>query len=282
MTDHTLSKPVENPDLIVLSLGAGVQSTVLALMAAKGLITPMPDVAIFADTGWEPVGVYEHLDWLAEILPFPVKRISVGNIRNDTLEMTNTTGQSRRGAAIPMFVDGGGIGMRQCTNEYKIQPIVQAIRGTMGLKKGERAPKDAKIEQWIGISTDEIVRMKEGRLKYIIHRWPLIEEDMSRISCLKWFADNYPGRVLSKSACIGCPFHDNNAWREMKLNDPVSFADAVEFDMKIRDGGAKVGKMNKQQFLHRSCKPLGEVDFSNAEDRGQLTFLDECEGMCGV
>ena len=33
-----------------LSLGAGVQSSTLALMAAKGEIGPMPDAAIFADT----------------------------------------------------------------------------------------------------------------------------------------------------------------------------------------------------------------------------------------
>lgn len=36
-------------------------------------------------------------------------------------------------------------------------------------------------------------------------------------------------------------------------------------------------------FLHRSCKPLSEVDFSTEEERGQLDmFNNECEGMCGV
>jgi hypothetical protein len=34
--------------LCVLSLGAGIQSTTLALMAAQGEIDPMPDCAIFA------------------------------------------------------------------------------------------------------------------------------------------------------------------------------------------------------------------------------------------
>jgi hypothetical protein len=38
----------------------------------------------------------------------------------------------------------------------------------------------------------------------------------------------------------------------------------------------------QEQFVHRSCKPLDEVDFENAEDKGQLSFLDECDGMCGV
>ena len=58
--------------LNVLSLGAGVQSTVMALMAAEGEITPMPDCAIFADTQFEPESVYTHLDWLETQLPYPV------------------------------------------------------------------------------------------------------------------------------------------------------------------------------------------------------------------
>jgi len=48
--------------LRVLSLGAGVQSTTMALMAAHGEIMSMPNCAIFADTGWEPKAVYEHLE----------------------------------------------------------------------------------------------------------------------------------------------------------------------------------------------------------------------------
>ena len=54
---------VSDVKLRCLSLGAGVQSTTMALMAAHGALTPMPDCAIFADTGWEPEAVYDHLDW---------------------------------------------------------------------------------------------------------------------------------------------------------------------------------------------------------------------------
>jgi hypothetical protein len=43
--------------LRVLSLGAGDQSTTLAPMAAHGIIDPMPDCAVFADTGWKPTVV---------------------------------------------------------------------------------------------------------------------------------------------------------------------------------------------------------------------------------
>ena len=65
----------------MLSLGAGVRSTILALTAAHGDIGPMPDCAIFADTGWEPSAVREHLAWLisGNVLPFPVRIVSNGN-----------------------------------------------------------------------------------------------------------------------------------------------------------------------------------------------------------
>jgi len=274
------------PTLRVLSLGAGVQSSTMALMAAKHEIGPMPDICIFADTQWEPIGVYEHLDWLeAEIKRLTngrmeISRVTAGNIREDHINGLNSTGQ--RFASMPLF-GGGGMGRRQCTNEYKIQPIQQKVRSLLGLGKGQRVPKGVVVEQWIGISTDEASRMKPSRDKWCRHRWPLVEMGMARHHCHTWFGKHYPGRVLVKSACIGCPFHNDALWRDMKNNDADSFADAVEFDKAIRHNGAKFRKMNNQQYLHRSCRPLDEVDFRNLEDKGQLNmFNNECEGMCGV
>jgi 3'-phosphoadenosine 5'-phosphosulfate sulfotransferase (PAPS reductase)/FAD synthetase len=50
--------------LTVISLGAGVQSSTMAIMAAKGDLPPV-DVAIFADTGNEPKAVYTYLNYLS-------------------------------------------------------------------------------------------------------------------------------------------------------------------------------------------------------------------------
>jgi len=73
-----------------LSLGAGVQSSTLALMIAHGELDPV-DAAIFADTQWEPRKVYEWLDWLeAEIQrcphPFPVYRVTQGSLREGIVQ----------------------------------------------------------------------------------------------------------------------------------------------------------------------------------------------------
>ena len=68
----------------ILSLGAGVQSSALALMAHKKYIDNV-DFAIFADTGNEPDTVYEYLEYLKSIVHYDIFIISKGNLYNDTI-----------------------------------------------------------------------------------------------------------------------------------------------------------------------------------------------------
>jgi hypothetical protein len=258
----------------VISLGAGVQSTTLALMAAKGEIGPMPDCAIFADTGWEPKQVYAHLVWLMEVLPFPVHIVSAGNIREDAI--AGSSARSGRFAAIPWFIrnpDGSrGMGRRQCTAHYKLEPIRRKVRHGL---LGGKTPKGG-CEMWIGISTDEALRMKPSRVQYIVNRWPLIERGMSRADCLTWMETNgYPRPP--KSSCIGCPFHNNAQWREIKA-DPEAWADAVEIDAAIRNQP----RMKGQQFMHSKLVPLDQVDLRTKTEKEADLFNNDCEGMCGV
>lgn len=265
--------------LRIISLGAGVQSTTMALMATKGEIAPMPDCAIFADTQWEPRHVYEHLSWLESVLPFPVYRVTAGSIRDAVINKRNTTGG--RFASVPYFTSNGGMGRRQCTSEYKIIPIEKKQRELLGFRPRQRIPEKS-VEVWIGISTDEIQRMKDPRNKWQVNRWPLIEQRMSRQDCLKWMRDNgYP--EPPKSSCIGCPYHSDRQWREMRDADPEAWADACFVDAQMRLKSPLRG-MRHQEFMHRSLKPLSEVDLSTPAERGQkkFGFLQECDGMCGV
>jgi len=272
--DFTLSQPVDGASLRVLNLGAGVQSTTLLLMAARGQIGPMPDCAIFADTGWEPEAVYDHLAFLEEVTPFPIYRVAAGNLRTDLLASAT---DAERVANPPLYTGNGGKLRRNCTKEYKIEPIIKKVREMIGLKPRQRKTA-ALVEQWIGISTDEIQRMKMAPERYITSRWPLIEMGMSRNDCKVWLERNGYS-VPPKSSCIGCPFHNDDHWRDMKKNDPGSWNHAVEFDKQIRPG---IRGTEHEVFLHRQLKPLDEIDLASLEDRGQLSFLDECDGVCGV
>lgn len=272
--------------LTVISLGAGVQSTTVALMAAHGEITPMPDCAIFADTGWEPQPVYDHLAWLSSgnVLPFPVRKVSAGDIRADTVSKNSP--RSGRFASIPWFLrqtkpSGAyqdGRGKRQCTAHYKIEPIAMALRTLLGVGPRGYIARDT-VEIWIGISRDEAHRMKPPRQRYQKGRWPLLELNMTRQDCLRWLERHgYPRPP--KSSCIGCPYHSNAMWREMRDQRPAEFGDAVALDRLIRDGGTARG-IRGQQFMHRQMVPLDEADLADPPAEPDL-FGEECEGMCGV
>jgi hypothetical protein len=267
------------PKLTVLSLGAGVQSTTLALMAARGEI-PAPDCAIFADTGWEPKAVYDHLDRLEAALPFPLYRVSAGNIRDSIVARRNTTGG--RFASVPWFTldptGKKGMGRRQCTSEFKLKPIRQKLRELVGAVPRQRLPIDS-VKVLIGISTDEVSRMKPSRDRWIKNVWPLIDAGMSRQDCVRWMEERQ--WKAPKSACIGCPFHSNAMWRELRDLHPAEWVDAVEVDRQLRQGNAR--GMKAEEYMHAARVPLDEVDLSTPEDRGQSNlFNNECEGMCGV
>jgi hypothetical protein len=214
---------------------------------------------------------------------------------------------------------GRGILLRKCTYDFKLLQLIRKQAELVGKdnlrdwRKRHRAAVDAlnqwkkdKTEAkrlklppplrpdlawrecqadplaiiWIGMSTDEADPMKDSTVPWAVSRWPLIEKRMSREACVAWLKrhgfDKPP-----KSACIGCPYHDDEYWAELKSDDPDEFQDAVSYELELqavcRDGGAR-----EVPYLHDSLRPLSEVDFSRpAWQQGNL-FTNECEGLCGV
>lgn len=265
--------------LRVLSLGAGVQSSTLLFMALHGDVE-LPDHAIFADTGWEPQAVYDWLDYVESVVAgrVPIHRVSAGNLREEVLA------KNTRYASPPFHLrnrDGKkGMTRRQCTKGYKIEPIEKKVREIVGLKPRQRAPKHVIVERWFGISLDEVWRMRHAALPWQVYRYPLIERGLTRDGCLSWMErHSYPRPP--RSACIGCPYRSDAEWRQLRDSDPDGWADAVDFDKRIREVGLR--GLAAVPFLHSSLRPLSEVDLSTAEDRGQANlFNNECEGICGV
>lgn len=268
----------------VLSLGAGVQSSCLALMAERGDYGfPKPDLAIFADTGWEPPEVYAHLDWLESQLSFEVVRVRASNIKDDILNGTNPEGE--RFLDIPAFLvneDGSvSIAARQCTAHYKLNPIHRELRSRLEIPYGQRAPKGTYVEMWLGISADEVARQKPSREEWITNRYPLIENNFTRGQLLNWFNENYPGRYLPRSSCVGCPYRSDSEWKQLKESDPKSFQDAVAVDWALRNVPTTRGAIRGEAYLHRSRVPLSDVDFSEVASYDDQ-MLEECEGLCGI
>lgn len=264
-----------------LSLGAGVQSSVLALMAAHGKIGPMPDAAIFADTQAEPESVYRWLDWLEKQLPYPVLRVTCGSLTDESLRVRTSqkSGEKYLGHAIPAYVlnaDGSkGTYFRQCTDKHKLTPLKREVDRLRG---GENATV------WIGISWDEIQRMKESVRKGVQHRWPLIERRITRQKCVEWMdANGYP--TPPRSACTYCPYHSDREWRRLRDTDPESWADAINYEKRLQHAASQIPRLSGVPYLHPQRVPLEQVNLTDYdENQGQLwnTMQNECAGMCGV
>ena len=263
----------------IASLGAGVQSSTMVLLAKHGEI-PMFDCAIFADTGGESKVTMDYLDWLEGEVPFPVYRVMHKDGLTKSIERA-ATGDATRSGNPPFYTENngkGGILSRVCTAEFKINPIKKRVRELFGLKPRQRARKDMMCYQSIGISLDEIQRMNESRDKWIEFHYPLVDLRMNRGDCLEWMKRHgYP--EPPRSACVYCPYHNDRMWRKIKTTDPDGWDEAVRIDKLIRNG---VGTTTSKLYLHNSLQPLDEVDLSSDVDRGQLTFLDECSGNCFV
>ena len=211
----------------VLSWGCGVQSTTLAVMSALGDL-PKLDAIINADTGWERALTYEmrdfYTDWL-RAREVRVEIVSAGNVRDD-------------GAVnhihIPFWTANGGPLRRQCTMDFKIVPVKQCLRKLMGFDSSKPPhPKPNSVEQWIGFSLDEWTRIKESRVKFITHSWPLVEKQITRQDC-KDYLTSHGLPVPPKSACIGCPYRQASEWIIMRDTAPNEFAEAVAFDESNR------------------------------------------------
>ncbi|WP_062062750.1 hypothetical protein [Aquimarina longa] len=268
----------------IISLGAGIQSTDLLLRGLDGAFDKIPTQAIFSDTGNEPKGVYRYLDWLINYVDkeynFTIDVVSSGTIYKDALSYMN--GERKRYEGVPYYTRNPitgkkGILRRQCTADYKIRPVRKRIR--------EVTSKGDSISLWLGISYDEMQRMKASNVRYLTHRFPLIEKRIRRIDCINNFkAKNIP--VPIRSSCIICPYHSDKYWIWIYQNEPDNFDAAVTLDEKIRN----YPKIQGECYLHRSCRPLKEViiDLIKGKELAskQLNIfpelIEECDGLCGI
>jgi hypothetical protein len=272
--------------LRILSLGAGVQSSTLALMIEHGEI-PMVDAAIFADVKGEPKKVYEWLEYLkTKVTSYPIHVVTWRDLKQDILDAAKGEYKAFTAPFFTKNLETGKKGMlrRQCTADYKIKPVTSKIRELLGLKKGEKRKAGTKVELLMGISQDEISRMKTNQIKYIQNIYPLVEKKMKRSDCITWMEDNfYP--TPPRSACTFCPFHSNEEWKRVKENKE-EWDEIVALEKllsKNKDKISEVTGMKNQMFLHRSCKPISEIDFDQEDKQGDFFYgmQNECEGMCG-
>lgn len=131
------------PEFTYQAMGAGVQSTTIALLAASGVIEK-PKYAVFVDTGWERKETYDHLDKLNREVLRPagieLHRISRAAGKSSFLQDV----QSQHAPELmPLHIKDPrtgkeGFTRRKCTSVYKIAPMKRWVRVQLGAEIREQ------------------------------------------------------------------------------------------------------------------------------------------------
>lgn len=244
---------VEPKQLNVISWGLGLQSTTMCVMSALGDLPPT-DFVIFCDTGWERSYSYD-------ILKFYSQWMDNHDLANYTVYTSNLRDDMLTGNISMPLYNGKGKGMlkRQCTGTYKIIPFRQKVRQLLGLSyKGP--VKKYIVNVQLGITTDEIERIAPSDSQWLKNTFPLVDLGMSREDCTEYLkAKSLP--IPGKSSCVGCMYHNDLYWFNMRTNSPTEFKDACQFDEDIR----KV-QNGYRLYLHSSGIPLSQVDFNKTDN----------------
>lgn len=247
----------------ILSYGGGVQTAALAVLNATGAISPRADLAVFADTGAEMPGTLKHIEvmrpWLAD------RGIEIVTIHND-YDGPLPDYIRERACPIPVHFKGG-IGRRQCTSKWKVEPIEKWLR-TQGT---------AHATVQLGISLDEFHRAKDSRTKWVTNRFPLIEQRLTRRDCRR-ILENASLPIPPRSSCYFCPFHTQAAWQVLAVYHPSLFDEAAELEKIVN--ARRYGKMRGEVFFSSRLVPLRRA-FSKHQLPLPFAEMDElCGGYC--
>jgi hypothetical protein len=282
-----VSKPLEGARLRVGMCGLGRQSVPMVMMAERGLIGPKLDAIIVVPMDDEVTSAKETLAMLQSPnfpLSTPIVLAEPGMLARDFDEAV--AGIRPHFPNPPMFTDGEkgerGRLTRGCTRDYKIEAEMRAIRKLLGAKPGERLGKEPIVEQWIGISADEVHRMAVPPREWIANRYPLIEIGWTVRDCLAWFKAEF-GVDLEGSGCRRCPNRGLHRWRAMRDRYPADFEVACQADEAARHG---LPNVRQAAYLLDTRTPLRATDLDAAirAREGELLGWDgDClGGSCGI
>lgn len=263
--------------LKILSCGAGMQSTALALISCaqtKGDIrypqVPRYDAVIYCDLGNEPSWVIQQVHFLekaclSHAIPFYILRSDLYRDYMDRFGREHV-------AAMPFWTldeEGtpGKIARRSCTVDYKILMIQKFVRyNLLGYRPRQRlrAEDIGAHELHIGFSFEEANRSFPSRHKMFQNRFPLIEMHWQRKDTYAYNLEVW-GLDTKASACCICPYHKNYFFRHLKLHYPEDYQNVVDFDDMLEQMQPH-SRIRNQVYLSRSRKRIRDLEPKDCAD----------------
>ena len=247
-------------DVQAWACGGGTQSGAIATLIGDGIL-PRPDLCYMTDTGRERSSTWPFVEGfirpqiarvgcVLEIVPAS-KFASLELVSVKTILLPGYTTQSGAVGKLSAF----------CSGKWK-RDVAERYLRSIGIETATN---------WIGISTDEVRRVRTAHRGWLKLWYPLIfAARMSRLDCVQAIRSKGWLGAIPHSACRICPNLSDDEWQEMKQEQPEDFADACQTDRELR-------LIDPHWWMHPSCTPLDEVDFtaqhSMFADRG-------CTGGC--
>lgn len=218
----------------VIAAGGGLQSTAMIEMALDSKYTKLqkPDLIIHADTGSETTTTMNTIERLQKLslankVPFVIVQSELGPLYTHLFQKNRIN----------------RIGDASCTDKWKLRPVNQYVKSVID----QTLPKPW-YRTWIGITTDEIHRVRESPQKYLEHRYPLIELNKTRDDVRHWMNKNRPDVIVEKSGCFHCHFQPAKSWSNLKKNYPKYFEMALQLERNWKANGGKTGLFKGQSI----------------------------------
>lgn len=247
----------------VWSCGGGTQSAAIAALIVRGQM-PKPDLAAMVDTEREKTGTWDYV--YGTIKPaLAAVGVNLQIICRSDFMTVNDLYSTTGGLLLPVFSTQGGRKGKMtnfCSTEWKKRVLTRWLRAQGVLQ----------CDCWMGISTDEIKRVRNSSALWFQYKYPLVDMALNRKQCVEIVAQmGWP--KPPRSSCWMCPNMTNEEWRDMRDAYPTDFEAAVLLEAEVRQKDPHV-------FLHAARKPLGEVSALLTESPDELPGCDS--GFCFV
>lgn len=245
--------------MIVWSYGGGAQTAAIAVLVLSDKL-PRPDVVVMADTGREIRSTWDYLDEvIAPSLATIGLTVQIASHELATVDMYAHNGD----LLLPAYTsqESGGKFPTLCSNEWKQRVI----------RRWLRANDYNDVDVWLGMSIDELERMKPSGLNWYRHTYPLIEIIPTTRAGCSALVESFGWPTPPKSRCWMCPNQSPQMWSEMRRTQPQEFAKAQQLEIELQRTDSNI-------WLHRAMIPL--QDAVNLTDQ-QPGLFDGCDsGYC--
>lgn len=274
--------------VVQLAYSGGSASHALLDMVLTGEVPlPAPLIVTCADPGMEDVRTHQftrEMESRCQSARIPFLRVK----RNLYLEIRTAKLEGLKRFDFPAFFtrnrETGKIGklLQGCTQVYKIAPMDRLARiwmeENLGLGRKSSRLGEKILLKWIGYTWDEAHRIKPHDVaKYVEFGYPLVDKRTTSDDLGLYFLRRGMQRP-PRSVCSACFANDAAYFKEMYLDRPENWAQAVGVDDEIRD--LRQFGIRDECFVYGGCVSLRELAYRGFPELRSNQQSDELAQGC--